>query len=165
MDLRQLVEVSAIIVFFIGFYGLITSKNIIKSIASIGLTDMATVVFLLSIGYAEGIKPPIRSDVSGALHFAGLTGNVNAAEAINAAGTASMAYIADAAKKAGEADISIVSDLAHIADPLPQSLVITAIIVGVAATAVNLTMLISLGRQCNTVDWDEVRKINAGLAE
>ena len=48
----------------------------------------------------------------------------------------------------------------NVADPLPQALMITAIIIGVAVTAVNLTMLISLCRQSKTTDWDTVRKKN-----
>ncbi|MDR2570029.1 MAG: cation:proton antiporter subunit C [Oscillospiraceae bacterium] len=44
-----------------------------------------------------------------------------------------------------------------VADPLPQALVITAIIIGVAVTAVNLTMLIALYRKFKTTQWDELR--------
>ena len=51
-------------------------------------------------------------------------------------------------------------DLKNVADPLPQALMITAIVIGLAVTAVNLTMLISLCRQSHTSDWDVVRKKN-----
>ena len=49
-------------------------------------------------------------------------------------------------------------ELDNATDPLPQALMITAIVIGVAVTAVNLTMLISLCRQSRSTDWDTVQK-------
>ncbi|MCL2366023.1 MAG: cation:proton antiporter subunit C [Oscillospiraceae bacterium] len=46
----------------------------------------------------------------------------------------------------------------NVADPLPQALMITAIIIGVAVTAVNMTMLIALSRQFKTTEWDILKK-------
>ena len=46
----------------------------------------------------------------------------------------------------------------NAADPLPQALMITAIVIGLALTAVNLTMLISLCRQSKSTDWDIIQK-------
>ena len=112
MDIAKTIEISSIIAFFIGFYGLITSRNIIKTIASIVILEMAVVVFFLGIGFANGMQPPI-----------------------------------------GEV-------MENVADPLPQALVITAIIIGVTVTAVNLTMLISLTHQIKKTDWDSVQKKN-----
>ena len=106
----KIVEISAVIVFFIGFYGLIINRNIIKSIVSIAFIEIAVVVFYLSIGFHHGATPPIGKEI------------------------------------------------AHSADPLPQALMITAIIIGVAITAVNLTMLISLCRQYKSTDWNIVKE-------
>jgi len=106
------VELSAVLVFFIGFYGVITSRRVIKSIAAISLMEIAVVVFFLSFGFSRGIGPPIGADMH------------------------------------------------NVADPLPQALMITAIIIGVAVTAINLTMMISISRQHKTIDWDEIKKEN-----
>jgi len=108
----NIVEISSVIMFFIGFYGVITSRNVIKSIASIALMEIAVVGFFLSIGYHDGIMPPI--------------GQV----------------------------------MENVADPLPQSVVITAIIIGVTVSAVNITMLITLYRQWKTADWDSMKDQN-----
>jgi multicomponent Na+:H+ antiporter subunit C len=108
------VEYFAVAMLFISFYGLITSKNIIKSIVFIGLMETAAVMFFLGLGFMDGMLPPI---------------------------------------------IGRNPELA--ADPLPQALVITAIIIGITVTAVNLTVLISLYRQLKTTDWDAVSKKNA----
>jgi len=104
----NIVEIAAIAMFFIGFYGLITKKNIIKSIAAIIVIEIAVVVFYLSLNFRPGVSPPIGTE------------------------------------------------LLNVADPLPQALVITAIIIGVTVSAVNLTMLVSLYRQSGTTDWDTV---------
>ena len=103
-------EFFSIVLFFISFYGLVTSRNMIKSVVSILLMEMSVTMFLISLGYSGGMTAPIGRQLENA------------------------------------------------ADPLPQALVITAIIIGVTVAAVNLTMLISLYRQYNTTDWDTVEK-------
>ena len=108
MSSSQMLEIAAVLVFFICFYGVITSKSILRSIVAISLMELAIVVFFLSFGFSEGLRAPIGVD------------------------------------------------LTYVADPLPQALMITAIIIGVAVTAVNLTMMISLCRKLGTMDWDEV---------
>ena len=49
-------------------------------------------------------------------------------------------------------------NLENAADPLPQALTITAIVIGLAITAVNLAVLMSLFRQSNSTDWDVLQK-------
>ena len=105
-------EILAAAVFFAGFYGLITSKNIIKSIIFIGLMEMAVIMFMISIGFSDGMKPPIGENPENA------------------------------------------------ADPLPQALLLTAIVIGIAVTAVNITFFVSLYRQYKAADWDTVKKKN-----
>jgi len=109
------VETASVLVFFIGFYGLLTSKNIIRSIVSTVIIEMAVVLFFLSINFLPGAAPPIGADLTSAI----------------------------------------------IADPLPQALVITAIIIGITVSAVNVTMLISLCRKERTTDWDIIKKKNS----
>jgi multicomponent Na+:H+ antiporter subunit C len=49
------------------------------------------------------------------------------------------------------------SDPALMADPLPQALMITAIVIGVCTTAVNLTLFISLYHRHKTTNWDKAK--------
>ncbi|MCL1991536.1 MAG: NADH-quinone oxidoreductase subunit K [Spirochaetes bacterium] len=114
MNIDRIMEMACIIVFFVGFYGLIASNNAIKSIASITVMELAVIMFFLTFGFFPGIRPPIGR------------------------------YIA-------------YSPYA-VADPLPQALMITAIIIGIAITAINLTMLITLVRQYKSADWEIIRK-------
>ena len=108
----ETLEVLVAVVFFISFYGLITSKNVIQSIVALVLMEISVIMFFLTLGYQSGIMPPIGQG------------------------------------------------LENVSDPLPQALMITAIVIGVAVAAVNLTMLISLCRQSKTTDWDVVQKQN-----
>lgn len=48
--------------------------------------------------------------------------------------------------------------LANASDPMPQALMITAIVIGVAVTAVSMTMFISLYHRYGTTNWKKVIK-------
>lgn len=60
------VEFFAIALFFISFYGLIICKKIIKSIICIIIMEMAVVLFLISIGFVQGMIPPIGTNLENA---------------------------------------------------------------------------------------------------
>ncbi len=97
----------ALALFFIGVYGLLARRNIIKSIMSFGVIQAAIILFFLNINLSDGARPPI-------------------------------------------------GDESLMADPLPQALMITAIVIGVAVTAVGLTMFISLYHHYGTTNWKKV---------
>jgi multicomponent Na+:H+ antiporter subunit C len=109
----SLIELFALIMFFIGLYGLFISKNVIKSIIFVGVLEMAVILFWVGIGFRIGMVPPIQEFLYG--------------------------------------------DMAYIADPLPQALMITAIIIGMAVTATNIIMLITLVRKVKSTDWDTIK--------
>ncbi|MCL1995085.1 MAG: cation:proton antiporter subunit C [Defluviitaleaceae bacterium] len=117
----NIIEISAILMFIISFYGLISTKNIIKSIIFIVLMEVSVVMFWLSFGFSLGQLPPILSSIGG------------------------MEYID-------------VVGIENIADPFPQALMITAIIIGLSITAVNTIMFITLYRKYNTIDWDVAKE-------
>ena len=52
------------------------------------------------------------------------------------------------------------ADSAAIADPLPQALMLTAIIIGIAVTAINITLLNALFRKYKTVDWNTMKALS-----
>ena len=45
-----------------------------------------------------------------------------------------------------------------VADPLPQALMITAIVIGISVSAVSLAIFISLFRRYGSADWETVLK-------
>ena len=109
-------DVFPIIVFFVSFFGLITTQNIVKSIILSVLMQTAVIMFWLGVAARLGTIPPIF-------------------------------------------EYYIYYELDEIADPLPQALMLTAIIIGIAITAINITLLNSLYRKYKTIKWDEMSKV------
>ncbi len=103
-------EICALAVFFIGLYGVIAVKNIIKTIMSVCIMEVAVILFFLSVNFSHGMVPPI-----------------------------------------GE-------ELINASDPFPQALMITAIVIGVAVTALTVSMFIGLYHKYGTTAWDKALK-------
>lgn len=101
-------ETIGIILFFIGFFGLTSRRNIIKSVISLGIMDVAIILYFIAVTSAQASSPPIGD---------------------------------------------IPSEL--MADPLPQAMMITAIVIGISVTAVNLTLFIALYHRYNTTNWEK----------
>ena len=109
-------EIFAVVMFFISFYGLITTRNILKSTIFIIFMEVACIMFFLSIGYRAGIVAPIGPNLVGLEGFE------------------------------------------MVADPFPQALMITAIVIGLSVTTIMLVMTITLIREFKTTDWDVIKE-------
>lgn len=103
-------EVISILLFFIGLYGILSRRNIIKSVISIIIMETAIILFFLSMHFNEASVPPIGQSFS-----------------------------------------------TPVADPLPQALMITTIVIGIAITAVALVMANSVYHKYGTSNWRELR--------
>lgn len=97
---------TAIIIFFIGVYGLCSRRNIIKTIISLGIMGGGVMLFFLSINRTPESMPPIFNEKSSVM-----------------------------------------------ADPLPQALMITAIVIGISITAIALIMFVSMYHKYGTTNW------------
>ena len=53
------------------------------------------------------------------------------------------------------------SDLAQLVDPLPQALILTAIVIGFAVQAFLLTLLVAMWRSARTLEVDELAEEQA----
>jgi len=122
MSISNIIEIAAIGMFFLGLFGLITSKNIIKSVIYLVILESGVIMFFLSVGISAGMLPPIAEHLY---------------------------------------------EYGNHVDPLPSALMITAIVIGLSVTAINITMLMTLLRKYRTADWvavgDAVREENARL--
>ncbi|WP_296560468.1 cation:proton antiporter subunit C [uncultured Acetobacterium sp.] len=105
-------ESISILLFFVGVYGLIARQNIIKSIMSISIMQVAIILYFITTNIAPGSVPPI-GDVTQTL---------------------------------------------QVADPLPQALMITDIVIGIGVTAAGLTMFIHLYHRYGSTNWQKVMK-------
>jgi multicomponent Na+:H+ antiporter subunit C len=102
------------ILFLVGFYGIITQRNIIKIVICLSIMEFSTFLFFALIGYIKDGVVPI----------------VNPAE----------------------------PDKIYV-DPLPQALVLTAIVIGLATTAMLLAVVIRLYRKYKTFDIREISNL------
>ena len=100
-----------LVLFLTGLYGVIARRNIIKTIISLGIMDVAAILFFISINYRAESVPPIGT---------------------------------------GEELSGVVA-----ADPLPQAVMITAIVIGIVVTAVCLTMFNNLYHTYGTTNWSK----------
>lgn len=99
------------VVILIGFYGLSTSSNIIKSVFCVTIIESGVILLFLNLGNLDGGVIPIIGD---ALPVGG------------------------------------------IADPLPQALMITTIVIGSTVTALALMLCIKVFHHYGTVEWAEI---------
>ena len=105
-------EIGAIVIFFIGVYGVVARRNIMKTVIALGIMDAAVILFFVAAGGTGSTSAPIGTNIdSGA------------------------------------------------ADAVPQALMITAIVIGIAVTAVSLTMFIYLYNKYGTTNWEKARKM------
>ena len=92
----------------IGLYGVMSKKNILKIILSVGLMDTGVNVLIVAMGYLPGGTAPIEN------------GNYSL-----------------------------------FVDPVPQALVLTAIVIGVSVTALSLAVAMGYYRKTGTIELDK----------
>ncbi len=122
MENLDLGKVSLIISFalvIIGFWGLLSQKNIIKIIVSFTILETGVNILIVSLGYIKGRTAPII----------------------------------DASVQQGPNH----NVLNSIVDPVPQALVLTAIVIGFGVTALLLAYAMKLFRAKRTL---EINKFN-----
>jgi len=105
-----IIDIFPVLIFFISFFGLITSRNVIRTIIFVLMMQTSVVMFWLTVGAREGTLPPIQ----------------------------------------------VYDNFENISDPLPQALMITAIVIGISVVAIAITMFNTLFRKYKTSDWKEL---------
>ena len=100
----------------IGFWGLLTRRNMIKMILSLSIIDSGLQIGMIAIGYIKGRTAPILDSAVG---------------------------ITNAVQK--------------VVDPVPQALVLTAIVIGVAVNALMLAFVIRMYQKKKSLDISDYR--------
>lgn len=101
--------VLSFVIMLTGIYGVVVSKNVIKSIICFTATETALILLFLNLGFFEGADIPIAAPGTGAM-----------------------------------------------VDPLPQALMITAIVIGASVTALALMISIKIFHHYGTLEWEEL---------
>ena len=109
----MIVYILCFILFLVGLFGVLTSRNIIKIVIGLSFMEFSIYLFFVLIGYIENAEAPIIRE--------------------NIAQT-------------------------NFVDPLPQAMVLTAIVIGLATKAMLLAIAIRIYKKFNTFD---IRKISS----
>ncbi len=106
------------ILMVIGFWGLVTRRNMIKMVISIAIAETGLQLVMIAIGYIKGGTAPIL-----------------------------------------DAAVPLQQAVQRVVDPVPQALVLTAIVIGVAVNALMLTFIIRLFQQKQSLDISDYREL------
>jgi len=150
-----------------GFYIVLARKNLIKSV--IGLNIFQTSVFLLYITMGKvrgGTAPIIPPDVAAAAAHASHHGEdggetASAHESIESKVSDlhdAADHVADTAHGVEDAVATAGSHAGELinSNPLPSVLMLTAIVVGVATTALALALVVRIREDYGTIDEDRI---------
>jgi multicomponent Na+:H+ antiporter subunit C len=103
------ITITACLVILIGLYGIITSRQIVKTILCMNLVQTAAILLLLSMASSTGQSVPI-----------------------------------------------VGMGVGDMVDPLPQALMITAIVIGASVTALGLFMSGKIFHYYGSLSWYEI---------
>ncbi|MEM6777490.1 MAG: cation:proton antiporter subunit C [Planctomycetota bacterium] len=142
-----------------GFYILLARKNLIKSV--IGLNVFQTSVFLLYITMGKvrgGTAPIIPPNIAAASehHQVGHNGQTHAS-AIEEFATEAFEPLVRASQQLDHA--AGVGDIVY-SNPLPSVLMLTAIVVGIATTALALALVVRIREDYGTIDESRILEID-----
>ncbi|HHE56003.1 MAG TPA: cation:proton antiporter [Caldithrix abyssi] len=104
------------ILMLIGFWGLLTRRNMIKMVLSIAIAETGLQLIMIAIGFIKGRTAPIL-----------------------------------------DSEVLKLEGVLKVVDPVPQALVLTAIVIGVAVNALMLTFIIRLYQQKKSLDISDYR--------
>ena len=128
----------------LGLYIIFASQNFIKRMVGLSIFQTSVFLFYITLGVIAGGSAPIlyRRDYP---------------KTYDESGHEASGY--DAALAAGETGVKEL-----YSNPLPHVLILTAIVVGVATLAVGLAIIVRIREAYGTIEADEVREIDMGVA-
>lgn len=166
-----------VLLMMVGFYILISRGNLVKKLLGLSLFQTSVFIFYISLGKIRGGTAPIligghgEEEAHGAAEAAGHGGEAaghagdalagaagQAADTLAAAGSA----LADAAGQAAEHAAGAAGEVIY-SNPLPHVLILTAIVVGIATTAVGLSLVIRINETYGTIEEDEIHDMDESL--
>lgn len=130
-----------------GFYIVIARENLIKTI--IGLNIFQTSVFLLYITMGKvthGTAPILKSSHGGESH-GGKSHGAEHGQDLHAA-------------TEGHIDLSVDAVTEIYSNPIPSVLMLTAIVVGIATTALALALVVRIREEYGTIEEDEILEMD-----
>jgi len=158
-----------------GFYIVIARKNMIKTVIGLNIFQTSVVLMYVTMGKVTGGTAPVIPPAIAAQHaehhghedeHAGHHESADHAtdHGHEAAGHGHDAadHVAEHADHAHEAAGEVVTHGADLiySNPLPSVLMLTAIVVGIATTALALALIVRIGEDYGTIEEDEIMLID-----
>jgi len=106
---------ACMVLLLIGFYAVVTKRNIIRIIIGFSLVEYAVNLFFALVGFKRNGIPPIITELG--------------------------------------------QSRSNFVDPVPQALVLTAIVIGLATTALMLVLAMRIYEKYRTFDITEIRRL------
>ena len=132
-----------------GFYIVIARSNLIQKVIGLNIFQISVFLLYITMGKISGGTAPILQGHA-TEHPVAEHGGATIPIADNAAPTSELAQEVAHEVAHGVADQVIYTH------PLPSVLMLTAIVVGVATTAVALALIIRIGEAYGTIEEDEI---------
>lgn len=145
-----------IFLMMVGFYILISRGNLIKKIVGLNVFQTSVFFFYISMGKILGGTAPI---LFGEMSHGGEVEHVP--EGTEGPGEAVGEAVQAAAEAAGHA-VDATADVIY-SNPLPHVLILTAIVVGIATTAVALGLVVRIHEAYGTIEEDEIQELDLAL--
>ena len=144
-----------VVLMMTGLYLILSKSNMVKSIIGLNLFQVSVIMFYVSMGRVEGGTAPI-------LYKQDQHADHHTSQHLTAEEELAMVSMAGDGKgtKPTESTPSVKTEPAHggtpYSNPLPHVLMLTAIVVGVATTALALSLVVRVNEYYGTIEEDEL---------
>ncbi|HSR40641.1 MAG TPA: cation:proton antiporter subunit C [Longimicrobiales bacterium] len=145
-----------IFLMMVGFYTIIARGNLVKKVVGLTIFQTSVFIFYISLGKIIGGTAPILVGDHGAGGEAGGHGAGEAASRGAEAAADAAGEILGAAGRAAREGLTV-GDVTY-SNPLPHVLILTAIVVGIATTALALALVVRIREAYGTVEEDEIHR-------
>ena len=137
-----------------GFYIVIARKNLIKTVIGLNIFQTSVVLLYITMGKVTGATSPVIPPAVAAQHA-----NNHGHGSEHGDHLEHLDHAVDHGHEvAGEA-IQHGTELVY-SNPLPSVLMLTAIVVGIATTALALALIVRIGEDYGTIEEDEILLID-----
>jgi len=175
---------AVIVLMMVGLYIIIARDNLVKKMMGLTIFQVAAIMLYVSMGKVKGGTAPILTGqlpkahgeghgaaAGGEAHAAGEAAAVHGAEAASGHGGEHAETAAEAVTGANPVCIEKVCpdamygmwdaaqqacECGYFSNPLPHVLMLTAIVVGIATTALGLAIVVRIYEAYGTVEEDEI---------
>ena len=138
-----------------GFYIVIARKNMIKTVIGLNIFQVSVVLLYVTMGKVTGGTAPIIPPELVAEHAGHEDHGDHGAHEV----TEHAHQHTDAAAETVDAVHHGVAEVIY-SNPLPSVLMLTAIVVGIATTALALALIVRISEDYGTIEEDEILKMD-----